>query len=194
MVGALNTSTVLKSTHARAVDLRIDQAPQRQGHVGRFIQLMAGQGLTGRILRRVSWRLALWMRCCWRSSAAVAANPYRPFCQCRLVSFRRSIYNRLVETCLSCDNRVSACARDSLRMGSGSGFAFHERIGSVGLSEIDRNLLERCLQRKPRAWEDFVDRFMGLFIHVANHTARARSVRLTPTDRDDLCARCFLPR
>jgi RNA polymerase sigma-70 factor, ECF subfamily len=62
----------------------------------------------------------------------------------------------------------------------------------VGLSEIDRNLLERCLQRKPRAWEDFVDRFMGLVIHVINHTARARSVRLTPADRDDLCAEVFL--
>jgi RNA polymerase sigma-70 factor (ECF subfamily) len=62
----------------------------------------------------------------------------------------------------------------------------------VGLSEIDRNLLERCLQRKPRAWEDFVDRFMGLVVHVVNHTARARSVRLTPTDRDDLCAEVFL--
>jgi RNA polymerase sigma-70 factor (ECF subfamily) len=62
----------------------------------------------------------------------------------------------------------------------------------VGLSEIDRNLLERCLQRKPRAWEDFVDRFMGLVVHVVNQTARARSVRLTPTDRDDLCAEVFL--
>jgi RNA polymerase sigma-70 factor, ECF subfamily len=62
----------------------------------------------------------------------------------------------------------------------------------VGLSEIDRNLLERCLQRKPRAWEDFVDRFMGLVIHVTNHTARARSVRLTLADRDDLCAEVFL--
>ncbi len=62
----------------------------------------------------------------------------------------------------------------------------------MGLSEIDRNLLERCLQRKPRAWEDFVDRFMGLIVHVANHTARARSVRLTPADRDDLCAEVFL--
>jgi len=50
----------------------------------------------------------------------------------------------------------------------------------VALSEIDRNLLERCLQRKPRAWEDFVDRFMGLVIHVVHHTAQARSVRLTP--------------
>jgi RNA polymerase sigma-70 factor, ECF subfamily len=62
----------------------------------------------------------------------------------------------------------------------------------VALSEIDRNLLERCLQRKPRAWEDFVDRFMGLVVHVVNHTARARSVRLTAADRDDLCAEVFL--
>jgi RNA polymerase sigma-70 factor, ECF subfamily len=62
----------------------------------------------------------------------------------------------------------------------------------VALSEIDRNLLERCLQRKPRAWEDFVDRFMGLVIHVVNHTARARSIRLSVADRDDLCAEVFL--
>ncbi len=62
----------------------------------------------------------------------------------------------------------------------------------MGLSEIDRNLLERCLQRKPRAWEDFVDRFMGLVVHVVNHTAMARSVRLTSEDRDDLCAEIFV--
>ena len=62
----------------------------------------------------------------------------------------------------------------------------------MGLSEIDRNLLERCLQHKPRAWEDFVDRFMGLVVHVVNHAARARSVRLTPEDRDNLCAEVFL--
>ncbi|MHC4401144.1 MAG: RNA polymerase sigma factor [Planctomycetota bacterium] len=62
----------------------------------------------------------------------------------------------------------------------------------MALSEIDRNLLERCLQRKSRAWEDFVDRFMGLIVHVVNHSAQARSVRLTPEDRDDLCAEVFL--
>ena len=62
----------------------------------------------------------------------------------------------------------------------------------VVLSEIDRNLLERCLARKPRAWEDFVDRFVGLVIHVINHTAQSRSVRLTPEDRDDLCSEVFL--
>ena len=60
------------------------------------------------------------------------------------------------------------------------------------LSEIDRNLLERCLERKPRAWEDFVDRFMGLVIHVINHTAQARSIRLSPEDRDDLTGDVFL--
>ena len=62
----------------------------------------------------------------------------------------------------------------------------------MGLSEIDRNLLERCIQRKPRAWEDFVDRFLGLVLHVITHTAQARSVRLLPEDRDDLCAEVFL--
>jgi RNA polymerase sigma-70 factor, ECF subfamily len=62
----------------------------------------------------------------------------------------------------------------------------------VALSEIDRNLLDRCLHGKPKAWEDFVDRFMGLVIHVVNHTARARSVRLSNADRDDLCSEVFL--
>jgi RNA polymerase sigma-70 factor, ECF subfamily len=65
-------------------------------------------------------------------------------------------------------------------------------VNSVALSEIDRNLLERCVQRKPKAWEDFTDRFLGLVVHVVNHTARARSVRLAPADRDDLCAEVFL--
>jgi RNA polymerase sigma-70 factor (ECF subfamily) len=62
----------------------------------------------------------------------------------------------------------------------------------VGLSEFDRNLLDRCLARQPKAWEDFVDRFMGLVVHVANHTATARSVRLTTEDREDLSAEVFL--
>lgn len=62
----------------------------------------------------------------------------------------------------------------------------------MALSEIDRNLLERCLQQKPRAWEDFIDRFMGLVIHVVNHSAQSRGMQLSPEDRDDLCASVFL--
>ncbi len=62
----------------------------------------------------------------------------------------------------------------------------------MALSEIDRNLLQRCLARKPRAWEDFVDRFIGLVVHVVNHSAQSRSIRLSPEDREDLVAQVFL--
>jgi RNA polymerase sigma-70 factor (ECF subfamily) len=62
----------------------------------------------------------------------------------------------------------------------------------VALSEIDRSLLDRCLNRKPRAWEDFVDRFMGLVVHVINHTAQCRSINLSAADREDLAAEVFL--
>jgi RNA polymerase sigma-70 factor (ECF subfamily) len=63
---------------------------------------------------------------------------------------------------------------------------------AVALSEIDRNLLSRCLARKPKAWEEFVDRFMGLVIHVINHSAQARSMRLATEDREDLAGDVFL--
>ncbi|NLS97827.1 MAG: sigma-70 family RNA polymerase sigma factor [Planctomycetaceae bacterium] len=62
----------------------------------------------------------------------------------------------------------------------------------MALSEIDRNLLERCLQRKPRAWEDFVDRFLGLIVHVVDHTTKARNIPLGADERDDLCAEVLL--
>jgi RNA polymerase sigma-70 factor, ECF subfamily len=62
----------------------------------------------------------------------------------------------------------------------------------VALSEIDRSLLDRCLSRKARAWEDFVDRFMGLVVHVINHTAQCRSINLSAADREDLAAEVFL--
>jgi RNA polymerase sigma-70 factor, ECF subfamily len=61
----------------------------------------------------------------------------------------------------------------------------------VALSDIDRNLLDRCLHGKPRAWEDFVDRFTGLVVHVINHTAQCRSIRLSNADREDLAAEVF---
>lgn len=60
------------------------------------------------------------------------------------------------------------------------------------LTEIDRSLLKRCLAEEPGAWKDFVDRFMGLFVHVVTHTAHARSVRLAQDDVDDLCAEVFM--
>jgi RNA polymerase sigma-70 factor, ECF subfamily len=62
----------------------------------------------------------------------------------------------------------------------------------VALSDIDRNLLTRCLANKPNAWRDFVDRYMGLVVHVVNHTAGVRSIRLSEADREDLVAEVLL--
>jgi RNA polymerase sigma-70 factor, ECF subfamily len=62
----------------------------------------------------------------------------------------------------------------------------------VALSEIDRNLLARCVAREPRAWEDFVDRYMGLVLHVIDHSARGRTIRLAPDDREDMVGEVFL--
>ncbi len=60
------------------------------------------------------------------------------------------------------------------------------------LTEIDRGLLERCLNGKPRAWEDFVDRFLGLVVHVVNHTTQIRGLWIGPETRDDLVSEVFL--
>ena len=62
----------------------------------------------------------------------------------------------------------------------------------MSLSEVDRQLLQRCLDRAPRAWEDFVDRFLGLVIHVANHTAESRQLPLDAATRDDLVSDVFV--
>ncbi|HZZ28647.1 MAG TPA: sigma-70 family RNA polymerase sigma factor [Pirellulales bacterium] len=62
----------------------------------------------------------------------------------------------------------------------------------MALSEIDRNLLSRCLSRQPRAWEDFVDRYMGLVLHVIDHSTQSRGLRIAPHDREDLVGEVFL--
>ena len=61
----------------------------------------------------------------------------------------------------------------------------------MALSEIDRELLQQCLARKAGSWEAFVDRFLGLVVHVINHTAQSRSIRLRVDDAEDLAAEVF---
>lgn len=87
---------------------------------------------------------------------------------------------------------ILVCRRGAGLFASVAGHRSRQGTTYVALSEIDRALLDRCLNRKPRAWEDFVDRFMGLVVHVVNHTAQARSMRVSPEDRDDLVAEVFL--
>jgi len=62
----------------------------------------------------------------------------------------------------------------------------------VSLSDIDRSLLDACLERQSSAWEVFVDRFTGLVFHVINHTAQSRSIVLSAADRDDLASEVML--
>ena len=62
----------------------------------------------------------------------------------------------------------------------------------MALTQIDRDLINRCVDRQPGAWRDFVKRFMGLFLHVINHTIHAHSVRAQPDEVDDLCSEIFL--
>jgi RNA polymerase sigma-70 factor (ECF subfamily) len=62
----------------------------------------------------------------------------------------------------------------------------------VALTDLDRNLLKQCLSQHPGAWQDFVDRFIGLFVHVVRHTAHVRSVPVDDADVEDLCSEVFL--
>lgn len=58
----------------------------------------------------------------------------------------------------------------------------------MALSNTERSLLKRCLEHAPGAWNDFVDRYLGLIYHVIHHTAHVRSVQLRPEDTEDLAA------
>ena len=56
------------------------------------------------------------------------------------------------------------------------------------LTAVDRTLLQRCLQHHKGAWNDFVDRYLGLIYHVIHFTAHQRSAPLQPEDVEDLAS------
>lgn len=60
------------------------------------------------------------------------------------------------------------------------------------LREIDRQLIDRCLNHESGAWNDFIDRYMGLIYHVIHHVAHARSLVLSEPDIEDLAAEALL--
>jgi len=62
----------------------------------------------------------------------------------------------------------------------------------VALTNLDRELLRRCLAKQPGAWNDFVDRYLGLIYHVVQHTAHLRSMPLKAEDTEDLAAAVLL--
>lgn len=57
--------------------------------------------------------------------------------------------------------------------------------------ELDYSLVRACLNRRKFAWEDFVDRFMDLVLHVIEHTAETRKIELTDDVKVELCEAIF---
>jgi RNA polymerase sigma-70 factor, ECF subfamily len=62
----------------------------------------------------------------------------------------------------------------------------------VALTKVDKELLQRCLTKQAGAWNEFVDRFLGLIYHTIHHTAHLRSVTLRPEDTEDVAAEILL--
>jgi hypothetical protein len=80
---------------------------------------------------------------------------------------------------------------NSLRKKNNCNPTLNNRNFFMSVAELDRELLIRCLDEQPRAWEDFVDRFLGLVLHVVDHTATNRDVRISIEDRNTLCESVF---
>ncbi len=62
----------------------------------------------------------------------------------------------------------------------------------MALSEFDRNLLDRCLQKQPQAWNEFVDRFAGLISFVVRSVCQDRGLSLDLAAQEDLIQEVFV--
>lgn len=62
----------------------------------------------------------------------------------------------------------------------------------MALTSVDRQLVQRCLNHEAGAWNDFVDRYLGLIYHVIHFTAHLRSATLRPEDVEDTAAEILM--
>src|SRR5215208_5033140 len=62
----------------------------------------------------------------------------------------------------------------------------------MALTSVDRALLQRLLQHDAGAWNDFVDRFLGLIYHVVHYTAHLRSAHIGPEEVEDIAQEVLL--
>lgn len=60
------------------------------------------------------------------------------------------------------------------------------------LSDLDRDLLNRCLSGADGAWENFIDRYIALMTHVVNSTSKIKYSELPTEVRDDMVAEILL--
>ncbi len=57
--------------------------------------------------------------------------------------------------------------------------------------EFDYPIVRACLNHERYAWNDFVDRFMDLTLHVVDHTAQRRGKKLDEQEKIELCEAIF---
>lgn len=62
----------------------------------------------------------------------------------------------------------------------------------MALTDADRQLLDRLLQKKPGAWNTFVENYLGLVYQVIHYTSHLRSVPLSPEDVEDVAAEVMM--
>lgn len=62
----------------------------------------------------------------------------------------------------------------------------------MALTSVDRELLQRCLQKQPGSWNDFIDRYLSLIYHVIGYTAHLRSAKVNAEDVEDIAAEVLL--
>jgi RNA polymerase sigma-70 factor (ECF subfamily) len=62
----------------------------------------------------------------------------------------------------------------------------------VPLTPQDRDLIRRCLHHETGAWNEFVNRYLGLVYHVINHTAHLRSYPIKPQETEDIASSILL--
>ena len=56
------------------------------------------------------------------------------------------------------------------------------------LTPQDRDLIRRCLHHEAGAWNEFVQRYLGLVYHVITHTAHLRSYPIRADETEDIAA------
>ena len=62
----------------------------------------------------------------------------------------------------------------------------------MALTSVDRTLLQRCLQHDTGAWNDFVDRFLGLIYHVSTTPPTFAAPRSLPEQVEDIAQEVLL--
>lgn len=57
--------------------------------------------------------------------------------------------------------------------------------------EFDYSVVRACVNHERYAWEDFVDRFMDLALHVVEHTAKRCGKQIDDAEKTELCEAIF---